>query len=130
MSGNMEDLMEILDDMQFFPEERLHDRAVRVLVGRHREEYDELTGRAAEEEIARLQGQVRDALSTIEKIRAANPDGVAVPALTETANALAAENDGLREEFRKMERKLARLEGTNVKLRKMIGELKDVDEGA
>jgi hypothetical protein len=128
MSGEMDDVMEALESMQYYADEKLHERAVRELVVRHREEYDELTGRAAEEEIARLQRQVRDALSTIEKIRAANPDGVAVPALTESANGLARENDELRDELRKRDRRIARLEKDNTKLKELMA--KDADDGA
>lgn len=118
------------DDLAGYRNERelMQSRAVRQLIEKHRDEFHELTGAATREEVERLQRMVQESLRTIERLRASNPDGVAVPALTETANELARENDELREEAKKLKSKIGRLEGTNVKLRRMIGELKEVDD--
>lgn len=103
-------------------DERVDRQAVLKLIERHRAEYDELAGIEIERRITELQRQVADALRQIEGLRAMNPDGVNAPALTETANALVAENDGLRDEQRKLERKIERLTKENRKLRELVAD--------
>jgi phage shock protein A len=100
----------------------LRKRAVRQLIAAHQEEYDELTGRAAEERVEQLERQVREALRSIDALRAANPDGVAVPALTETANNLVRENDALTSKIKSLERSNAKLRSDNAKLREMLAD--------
>jgi hypothetical protein len=115
-------MMDILEDEFFSWDNTLNRRAVRALVERHREEYEELSGKAAADRIAQLERQVHDTLRAIETLRSANPDGVSVPALTQTANNLVKENDELRELIRTLERGNKRLKEDNRKLREMLAD--------
>jgi cell division protein FtsB len=101
-------------------DERISKVAMLKLIELHREEYDELTGKAAADRAEELQRQVESTLRQIAALQKMNPNGVNAPALTQTANALVAENDELRAEVYSLERRIDRLAKENVKLRDLV----------
>jgi hypothetical protein len=114
-------------------EERVNKAATLKLIDLHREEYDELTGQAAAERAEQLQRQMNAALRDLAQLKAMNPEGVNAPALTETANALALENDELRLAVRSLTRRADKLAKENTKLRDLVAkpakEEADVEAG-
>lgn len=81
-----------MDDF-YWEEEKLNKDAVYKLIERHRDEYDELAGENIRAEIEELRHLISMYESKIEKLEAMNPQGVNVPALTETVAILGAELD-------------------------------------
>lgn len=124
-------MKEFLDNLFFGEgEERVKKAAALELIQRHREEYDELTGRAAEMRAEQLQREINDAVRELAHLRSMNPDGINVPALTGTANQLAAENDELRVSIAGLTRRADKLAKENTKLRDMLAESKPKEEVA
>lgn len=103
-------------------DEQLNETAVRLLVQRHREEYDALRGDAIASRIRELERQVLDHVRLINQLRAQNPDGISVPSLTETAGILSTQNDELSAVVTKLERRVDKLMRENTKLRQLVAE--------
>jgi hypothetical protein len=93
-----------------YEREEIHQGAMRKLIEKHREEYDELTGRFREERIQQLEDRVALLQRTAQELRSLNPNGVQVPALTQTAQALVDENDKLHVLLKHKEQVIAHLE--------------------
>lgn len=108
--------------------ERINRQAARQLIERHQQEYDELTGAAAQARADQLQREITDALREIKHLRSMNPDGINAPALTETANGLVAINDELRVTVKSLTRRANRLAKENTKLRDMLAESEPKEE--
>lgn len=83
------------DDYLYWEREKLVAPAVRKLIERHRDEYDELAGDVTRKEIERLERQIDDLQREIKSLIAMNPHGTNVPALEQTANMLVEENTRL-----------------------------------
>jgi len=122
---------EFLDNLFFGDsEERVNKAAALKLIELHQEEYDELTGQAAQARADQLQREVQEALRQLAALKKMNPEGVNAPALTETANALAVENDELRLAVRALTRRADRLAKENVKLRDLVAQPKEAADAA
>ena len=91
-------------------QEEIHEGAMRKLIDKHREEYDELTGRFREERIQQLEDRAATLQRTLLQLKGLNPEGIQVPALQQTAQALVDENDKLHVLIKHKEQVIRQLE--------------------